>query len=108
MSIFAPLSIGRQALLTTPARRRLVGLLLLEKGVLRSHQLVRSEHGEGMTTSGSFAPTLGCSIALARVPLAVTIGDVVQVQIRDKWLAAKVVKYPFVRLGKNLVQIPPS
>jgi hypothetical protein len=30
----------------------------------------------------------------------------VQVQIRDKWLAAKVVKYPFVRMGERLVEIP--
>jgi aminomethyltransferase len=100
--------IGRQALMTAPVRKRLVGLLLLEKGVLRSHQLVRTDDGEGVTTSGSFAPTLGCSIAFARVPLAVTVGDVVQVQIRDKWLAAKVVKYPFVRMGERLVEIPRS
>jgi len=100
--------IGRQVLVTTPARNQLVGLLLLDKGVLRSHQVVRTDHGEGMTTSGSFAPTLGCSIAFARVPLAVALGEVVQVQIRDKWLAAKVVKYPFVRMGERLVEIPPS
>ena len=100
--------VGRQALVTTPARSRLVGLLLLEKGVLRSHQRVRTDDGEGVTTSGTFAPTLGCSIAFARVPLAVTVGDVVEVQIRDKWLAAKVVKYPFVRMGESLLGIPPS
>lgn len=100
--------IGRRALVATPPRKRLVGLLLLDKGVLRSHQLVRSGHGDGVTTSGSFSPTLGCSIALARVPLAVAVSDVVQVQIRDKWLAAKVVKYPFVRMGERLIDIPPS
>ena len=100
--------IGRQALVTTPPRKRLVGLLLLEKGVLRSHQLVRTGHGDGVTTSGSYSPTLACSIAFARVPLAVATSDVVEVQIRDKWLAAKVVKYPFVRMGERLVEIPPS
>jgi len=100
--------IGRQALITSPARQRLVGLLLLEKGVLRSHQPVRTQDGEGITTSGSFAPTLGCSVAFARVPVAVTVGDVVEVRIRDKWLAAKVVKYPFVRKGERLIEIPPS
>jgi aminomethyltransferase len=100
--------VGRKALVATPPRKRLVGLLLLEKGVLRSHQTVRTDDGEGVTTSGSFAPTLGCSIGFARVPVAVTVGDVVQVQIREKWLAAKVVKYPFVRMGERLVEIPPS
>jgi aminomethyltransferase len=33
----------------------------------------------------------------------VQIGDQVQVSIRDKMLAAKVVKYPFARNGKGLV-----
>ncbi len=100
--------IGRQALVASPARKRQVGLVLLEKGVLRSHQPVRTENGEGVTTSGTFAPTLGRSIAFARVPVAVTVGAVVEVRIRDKWLAAKVVKYPFVRMGERLVEIPPS
>jgi aminomethyltransferase len=100
--------VGRQALLDKQPQKRLAGLLLLDRGVLRSHQLVRTGHGEGITTSGGFSPTLGQSIALARVPLAVAAGAAVEVQIRDKWLAAKVVKYPFVRMGKSLIDIPPS
>ena len=94
--------VGRRALVSRPARAKLVGLVLQEKGVLRSHQPVRSAHGDGMVTSGSFAPTLGCSIALARVPLAVSTNEGVEVQIREKWLPATVVKYPFVRHGKSL------
>jgi aminomethyltransferase len=42
------------------------------------------------------------AIALARVPLEVAVGDTVQVAIRDKKLAATVVKLPFVRNGKVL------
>jgi len=95
--------IGRAALLGAAARTRLVGLVLLERGVLRSHQALRTVHGDGVTTSGSFSPTLGRSIALARVPLRVEVGDLVEVQVRDKLLAAKVVKYPFVRMGKSLL-----
>ena len=50
---------------------KLVGLVLEERGVLRAHQVVRVEGaGEGEITSGSFSPTLGKSIALARVPAA--------------------------------------
>jgi aminomethyltransferase len=75
---------------------------------LRSHQPVRTAQGEGTTTSGSFSPTLGYSIALARVPLGVAVGDAVEVQVRDKWLPAKVVKYPFVRMGKSLLESRPS
>ena len=43
------------------------------------------------------------SIALARLPLAVTVGEAVQVVIRDKLLAASVVKPCFVRNGSILV-----
>jgi len=96
--------IGREALTRTPPRAQLVGLVLLDKGVLRSHQPVRTAPGEsGMITSGSFSPTLSCSIALARVPLSVALGDTLEVRIRDKWLPAKVVKYPFVRMGRSLL-----
>ena len=93
--------IGRTAL-TTPARQ-LVGLLLLDRGVLRSHQHVFTAKGQGETTSGSFSPTLNQSVALARVPVGVAVGDEVEVEIRDKRLKAKVVKPPFVRNGKILI-----
>ena len=95
--------IGKAVLLDKPATRKLAGLVLQDKGVLRDHQVVKSPHGDGEITSGSFSPTLNQSIALARIPSAVQIGDTVQVAIRDKLLNAKVVKYPFVRNGKGLV-----
>ncbi len=95
--------IGKAALLAQPATRKLVGLVLQDRGVMRDHQVVKSSHGDGEITSGSFSPTLNQSIALARVPVAVQIGDTVQISVRDKLLNAKVVKYPFVRNGKGLV-----
>ena len=95
--------IGKTALVTKPKTRKLVGLVLQDRGVLRDHQMVHSDHGDGEITSGSFSPTLNQSIALARIPSAVQIGDIVQVVIRDKMLAAKVVKNPFVRNGKGLI-----
>lgn len=83
--------------------RKLVGLVLEERGVLRSHQKVIVEGvGEGEITSGTFSPTMERSIAFARVPAAT--GDRVQVDIRGKLLPARVVKYPFVRNGKVLVE----
>jgi aminomethyltransferase len=48
---------------------------------------------------------LGASIALARVPNGVAPGDVVEVAIRDKRLNARVVKPPFARNGKVVVQL---
>ena len=97
--------IGREALEAIRARgpqRKLVGLLLEGRGVLRSHQKVLvPEAGEGEITSGTFSPTMECSIALARVPAAAGAG--VQVDIRGKLHDARVVRPPFVRHGKALV-----
>ena len=61
------------------------------------------EQGGGEVTSGTFSPSLNRSIALARIPLGVNPGALVQVSVRDRQLAAKVVKPPFVRNGKILV-----
>jgi aminomethyltransferase len=80
-------------------KQRLVGLLLEDKGVLRAHQKVIIDGiGEGETTSGSFSPTLGKAIALARIP----VGDAEEclVEIRNRRLKARIVKPPFVSNGK--------
>lgn len=77
---------------------KFVGLILEDRGVLRGHQKVICEAGEGEITSGTFSPTLGKSIALARVPAAA--GNHCQVEIRGKLLHARVVKPPFVRNGQ--------
>ena len=92
--------VGKAALLAQPQRTQFLGLLLLDKGVLRAHQHVVSDSGDGEITSGTFSPTLQQSIALARLPLAVRVGDTVRVAVRDKQLAARVVKPCFVRHGK--------
>jgi glycine cleavage system T protein (aminomethyltransferase) len=95
--------IGKAALLVQRPTRQFTGLVLLDKGVMRNHQHVSTAHGEGEITSGGYAPTLNRSIALARLPLAVQAGEVVEVSVRERALQAKVVKPPFVRHGKGLV-----
>jgi aminomethyltransferase len=96
--------IGKAALLAKGQNAQFFGLLLREKGgVLRAHQKVVTASGDGEITSGTFSPTMQQAIALARLPLGVAVGDTVQVEIRDKKLAASVVKLPFVRNGKILV-----
>jgi aminomethyltransferase len=96
--------IGRRALegFRGAGGQELVGLLLEERGVLRSHQKIMPG---GEVTSGTFSPTLNRSIALARVPR--TAATSVQVEIRGKLHAARVVKPPFVRHGKALIPIDP-
>ena len=97
--------IGKAALLAKGQNQQFVGLILREKGgVLRAHQKVIAAYGDtGEITSGTFSPTMQQAIALARVPMGVNVGDTVHVEIRDKKLAATVVKLPFVRNGKILV-----
>ena len=97
--------IGRAALERQRAEgvgRKLVGLVLEDRGVLRNHQPVLVNGAvAGEITSGSFSPTLGRAIALARVPA--DTGDSVAIEMRGKTLHARVVKPPFVRHGKALV-----
>ncbi len=95
--------VGKPALLAKPMQTQFLGLLLLDRGVLRAHQKVVTAAGDGEITSGTFSPTLQQSIALARLPLSVAIGDTVQVQVRDKQLSARVVKPCFVRNGKSMI-----
>ncbi len=95
--------IGKDVLLRLPRDKQLVGLVLQDRGVLRGHQKVFTPLGEGEITSGTFSPTLNVAIAMARVPAGVNVGDEAEVEIREKKLKARVVKYPFVRNGKNLV-----
>jgi len=98
--------IGRAALEAEKAAgksHKLVGLVLRERGVLRAEQLVTLAESDerGVITSGTFSPSLGYSIALARVPTA--IGSQCQVEMRGKQVTVDVVAPNFVRQGKALV-----
>ena len=93
--------IGRAALEAQQAAgapRRMVGLVMDEKGVLRHGQTVLTAAGDGEILSGTFSPTLGKAIAFARVP-AGELGEV-RVDIRGKAVPVRIVKFPFVRDGK--------
>lgn len=96
--------IGRTALEKIQAggpEKQLVGLVLEDKGVLRSHQKISTAGKEiGEITSGSFSPTLGLSVAMARIPTK-TNGPLA-VNIREKLLPVKMIKLPFVRNGKKV------
>jgi len=95
--------IGRAALekqKNDGVKRALVGLLMDDKGVLRHGQRVVTPAGEGEILSGGFSPTIGKSIAFARVPTGAQ--GTLQADIRGKLVPVRVVKYPFVRDGKAL------
>jgi len=96
--------IGREALEPLRGRspRKFVGLVLEGRGIARAHMKVRFANGAtGETTSGGFAPSMKQSIALARVEAGAE--GACEVEIRGQWVAARIVKPPFVRGGKVLV-----
>ncbi len=106
--------IGRSALVRVRAEGcdEMVGLVLEERGVLRNHQTVSAAaeapaEGAGAAigeiTSGTFSPSLNRSIALARVRRQG--GARVMVDIRGTQHAARIVKPPFVRNGKALIEL---
>jgi aminomethyltransferase len=103
---------GREALEAQKASgvpTQMIGLVMDEKGVLRHGQTVLTPHGDGQVLSGTFSPTLGQAIALARVPagdLEQGAGSGVRVDIRGREVPVRVVKFPFVRDGASLV--PPA
>ncbi|HCV17967.1 MAG TPA: glycine cleavage system aminomethyltransferase GcvT [Alteromonas sp.] len=82
--------------------QKLVGLVMKEKGVLRAGLNVKTAEGEaGIITSGTFSPTLGHAIAMARIPA--TNSSTVEVEMRKKWVKVEVVKPSFVRNGKSVL-----
>jgi aminomethyltransferase len=93
---------GRQALQTqldNGLKSKMVGLMLEGRGIMRGHQNVMLNGDRvGEVTSGTYSPTIGATIALARVDIAVE--NHCEVDIRGKMVAARVVKYPFVKNGR--------
>jgi aminomethyltransferase len=79
-----------------------LGLVLEARGVLRHGFEVLTDAGSGRVTSGTFAPTIGRSIALARLPAGAQ--GRCEVMIRERAQPAVIVKPPFVRNGK--IRIP--
>ncbi|MCY4212199.1 MAG: glycine cleavage system aminomethyltransferase GcvT [Gammaproteobacteria bacterium] len=97
--------IGREALAAQAAEgagNRIFGLLLQGRGVLRGGQRVFTAAGEGVITSGIFSPTLGYSIAFARLPS--NAAGAMEVLIRGKRQQARLVRPPFVRGGRPAFQ----
>jgi len=94
---------GRAALVAEkdagPARR-LRGLRAAGRGVPRAGMTVLDAEGKpvGVTTSGTFSPTLKTGIALALIDTASGVGpdDPVSVDVRGRPLPCTVVKPPFV------------
>lgn len=65
------------------------------------YKVLRDGMEIGEVTSGTLSPTLESGIALALLPRELSVGDAVEILIRDKTHAAQIVKKPFVAFGKK-------
>jgi aminomethyltransferase len=86
------------------AKRKLVALEMVERGIARDGYFVLSLSGEkiGTITSGSPAPFLKTNIAFALVPADVAAAGVdVLVQVRANRVRAKQVSAPFYKRAKK-------
>ena len=94
--------LGREALLKQKQegiQRKLVGLEMSDPGIARSHYPIFNEGARtGEVTSGTKSPTLGKAIAMAYVRAEhAAVGNGVEVEIRERRAAARIVPLPFYR-----------
>ncbi|MEG1686496.1 MAG: glycine cleavage system aminomethyltransferase GcvT [Angelakisella sp.] len=96
--------IGKDALIEQgePTRIR-VGLQVTGRGVIREHEPIMVDGKEvGETTSGTHCPFLGVGCAMAYLDCAYTQPDTaVEVLVRGRAVAAKVVPLPFYKAPKK-------
>ncbi len=96
--------LGKKALAQRgePTRKR-VGLRATGRGILREGlDVVAGDRKVGITTSGTFAPYLKQSVAMALLDAATTKpGTAVEVDVRGRKVAAEVVPLPFYHKEKK-------
>ena len=83
--------------------RKLVGFEMIDRGIARHGYPARTEHGDGVVTSGTHSPTLGKPIGLALLPTEASgIGTEFEVDIRGRAAKARVVETPFYKRQKEV------
>lgn len=91
--------VGKQAL-STPRKRKRIGIRLTERGIAREGTKVLAGNEEiGFVTSGTMSPTLGEAIAMALVPADFN-GTELALEVRGKRIGAQVVDLPFYKRNK--------
>jgi len=100
--------LGREALLKIKEeggpKRRLVGVLMTEKGIPRQGYSVTDIEGRpiGILTSGTMSPSLNVGIGIAYVESSFKSPDTpIQIQIRDRLQSGIIAKTPFIRRDKK-------
>jgi len=80
-------------------KRKLVGFEMVDKGIPRHHYVIKDANGNkiGYVTSGTQSPVLQKAIGMGYVDMAhSTLDSDIFIEVRDKLLKAKVVKFPFI------------
>lgn len=89
--------IAKEAL-AIPARKRRIGLTLLERGIAREHCPIRfNDEVVGEVTSGTMSPTLGIPIAMGYVKSALFNETEFVIDVRGRLLKAQKIKLPFYK-----------
>lgn len=81
--------------------QKLVGFEMIDRGIPRTGHRITNADGKnlGEVTSGTQSPSLGKAIGLGYVPSEnAHLGSEIFIQVRNKTLAAKVVKLPFYKV----------
>ena len=95
-----PSFIGKDALLEQKPAKRRIGIELVDRGIARDHAEGYSDNlKSGEITSGTMSPTLGKSIAMARVDANADLNNLF-VDVRGKKLRAEKVELPFYKRNK--------
>ncbi len=93
--------LGREALAAQKQAgvpRKLVGFEMVDRGIARHGYPAKTSAGAGLVTSGTHSPTLGKPIGLALLPsAAAAVGTALEVDIRGRGAAARVVPTPFYK-----------
>lgn len=91
--------VGRDRLVEQKAAgldRKLTGFILEERGIPRhGHRMRTSTGGTGVVTSGNMSPMLGMGVGLGYVSPPPAGEEGLEVEIRNRWVAARFAKPPF-------------
>ncbi|MBC1793149.1 glycine cleavage system aminomethyltransferase GcvT [Listeria booriae] len=97
--------LGKKALIAQKEAgltRKSVGIELIDRGIPRhDYKVFAGDEEIGIVTSGTQSPTLGKNLGLALIDIDYTALDsLVEVEVRNKKLQAKVVPTPFYKRAK--------
>ena len=96
--------IGRDALVALGAPKlKRIGMKVVGRGIVREHCDLYSMEGEkrGWTSSGTFAPFIGCGVAMGYIPVEdIKIGKHLNADVRGRMVELEIVPMPFYKLDK--------